>query len=600
MSQERSGVVKNTYLEDYLRFHLSLPKAPGFAVMLDGLSGSGKTWFIDEFFKAYKERPLKLIHTSLYALETVEDLYASIHRHSGITDLMQRPQKSRSIDDFLDAVSHDHTHTYVLVIDDLEKSGLPSDLILGHLHAFISTEALRCILIADTTSLDKPFLKRLDQKIVGKRLEVQNDVSEVFDTFTQRLATDLARKITIDLKQKILSTYHLAGYGDLRHLFHTLSDLEFFLRHIPERFLVIQELMEELVTLFCLFSFELRQDTISADEIRQIDYLSMDKAYLEANEYGQDAMNHPMLRVAEKYALLDKMSLPPALWSELFSKGFVQKPRLVEALESSRYLLDDNSPAWRRLWHYQDLEEEEFDVILSIVQEQFEHYEFDLFGELLHVCGMFLHFSSLSLCSRSRTEVVEAFKAYIDSKRAKGEWGHSQKEFFEYELGDSWDRLDYYERQSSDFLEIREYLRRQLETSLSEALTQDAQRLIRVIIAHPEDFYRRSNTPGDEMRVSYDRPLFSTMDVEMFFKVFLALRNKTKREIADVFAQRYLTPAHAATLISELPFLEAFAKRLLEASDEREGRLDGHLLKVIKERSIDVAIEQLNMVKGSV
>lgn len=599
VSQEKSSTVPNTQVEDYLRFHLSLPVSPGFAVMITGDNGSGKTWFISQFFKTYAERPMKVLYVSLFGIESLSILDEQIHHLAQKALRTVQTSNSRAIDTITELLHDDPARVYVLILDDLEKSSLDTDALLGHINTFLSVEGLRCVLIANTSKLGEPIRKGLTERIVGKHLQVHSDLSEVFDVFTKKISTESARHLINAHKRSITSSFQKAGYGDLRHLYQTLCDLEFFLSGLPSRFLANRALMEEVISLFCIFSFELRHGTIKAEDLRQIGYLAMDRAYLEANEYGQDATNHPMLKVAEKYALLDETSLSPALWCELFTKGHIERSRLIDALENSRYLIGDTSPAWQRLWHYQELDEDEFEVILSMVREQWERYEFTAFGEILHICGMFLHFSVLGLHTVLQHQVIEDCKAYIDTKRKEKLWGHAEKEFFEYDLGSGWERLDYLQGESAAFKEIREYLREQLELSLTETLTKDAQQLIRVIIAHPEDFYRRSNATGGEMKVSYDKPLFSTMDVEMFFNVFMALSNKTKQQIADVLKHRYEAPHHAATLVSELPFLEAFARRLSHESIVRQGRLDGHILALIKERSIDHAIELLKAAKES-
>jgi len=436
------------------------------------------------------------------------------------------------------------------------------------------------------------------QKIVGKSLCVQGDSSTVFDAAVEKMTTVSARKSIIDHKATILRIFSQAGYDDLRHLYQTLLDVEYFLTEFPIRYLSIDALMKETYELYFIFSLELKKGKIQAVEIRQIAYLAMDRAYLEANEYGQDVMNHPMLRVAEKYSLLYEMSIPPSLWSDLFLKGHMDHKALLRSLRECRYMGDDATPAWKLLRNYKELEEDAFEVTFSQLKQQWEEYAFDAFGEILHVSGIFLFFSSLGLYKYDETEIVKECKAYIDHKKAEGHWRKHEYDTFTFDLELSWEHLDYLERESNGFKQILRYLKREFEVYQTERLAKDTQRLIALINAETAVSHRTSPELQRQKEWLQERAVFASVDFERFFTLYMSLRNKDRQRIARMFADRYGSSHLANVLIRELPFLESFSSSLRLESKKREGKLDGHLLAEIKMLYVDKAIETLNDVRA--
>ena len=55
----------NDHIEDYLDYYCEL-RDPGYAVMIKGSWGSGKTWFIRKYSEKLISDSKKVIHVSLY------------------------------------------------------------------------------------------------------------------------------------------------------------------------------------------------------------------------------------------------------------------------------------------------------------------------------------------------------------------------------------------------------------------------------------------------------------------------------------------------------------------------------------------------------
>jgi len=60
----------NSHIETYLDYYCGLSHAPGFAVLLKGQWGSGKTWFINRYREKLEENNQKCLYVSLYGMTT--------------------------------------------------------------------------------------------------------------------------------------------------------------------------------------------------------------------------------------------------------------------------------------------------------------------------------------------------------------------------------------------------------------------------------------------------------------------------------------------------------------------------------------------------
>ena len=59
---------KNHHIEEYLDYYCNLSHAPGFAILIQGQWGSGKTWFINKYCEKLKDEKHKCLYIILYGI----------------------------------------------------------------------------------------------------------------------------------------------------------------------------------------------------------------------------------------------------------------------------------------------------------------------------------------------------------------------------------------------------------------------------------------------------------------------------------------------------------------------------------------------------
>jgi KaiC/GvpD/RAD55 family RecA-like ATPase len=63
----------NAHVQEYLDYYCGLTNPPGFAVLLKGSWGSGKTWFIEQYQKSLETKNLRTLYISLYGMKSTSD-----------------------------------------------------------------------------------------------------------------------------------------------------------------------------------------------------------------------------------------------------------------------------------------------------------------------------------------------------------------------------------------------------------------------------------------------------------------------------------------------------------------------------------------------
>ncbi|MEC4817740.1 MAG: P-loop NTPase fold protein, partial [Scytonema sp. PMC 1069.18] len=72
MTQNQKHI--NSHIETYLDYFCGLSHAPGFAVLLKGQWGCGKTWFINRYREKPKTNNQKFLYVSLYGMTSFSEI----------------------------------------------------------------------------------------------------------------------------------------------------------------------------------------------------------------------------------------------------------------------------------------------------------------------------------------------------------------------------------------------------------------------------------------------------------------------------------------------------------------------------------------------
>ncbi len=174
MTQHKAQL--NSHIIEYLDYYCNLLDAPGFAVLLKGKWGSGKTWFIKRYCESLRDKKRKCLYVSLNGVTSFSEIEEAFLQQQ-IPFLASKPVaigrnlitqvlKNSLKLDVNDAATLNLTtpsmkltelftnlEQSILIFDDLERCSINIVNILGYINSFVEQKELKVIIVTDETKL---------------------------------------------------------------------------------------------------------------------------------------------------------------------------------------------------------------------------------------------------------------------------------------------------------------------------------------------------------------------------------------------------------------------------------------------------------------
>lgn len=646
----------NKYIEQYLTYYLNSEVNPEFAVLLQGEWGCGKTWFIKNFLKKYlpdvfeakpafasslqrewecgkqwfekkflknalHKKNIKYLYISLYGVssfgEIDDKIFEQLHpllsskkiaiAGTIFKSCVKAGLKFDLLNDIDASILFKNAENLIIVFDDLERCNLELNKTLGYINSFVEDQKSKVIILANEKELEareqeiknNNYYKKIKEKLIGKTFQVEHDVNSAFESFISELENNDIKKFLNERKEKVIDVFNMANYHNLRHLKQSLWDFERFYCSIPQKYTSISELMEDILRHFLAFSFEIKKGNISPSDITELSS-SLVREIISKDNNEKETL--PIDEVATKYTFISIFNtiLPYNYWTDLFDKGYLSEEDIIASFSKSKYCQDETTPPWVKLWHYRDLEDNEFIDVLYIVKDQWNKREFKIPGEILHVAGLFLSFSNLKLIPNTINEVLMDCKKYLDDIKKEGN-------FHKYRSGDSFERFDrgdwsglgYAGEKLDAFKEIKSYLEIKMDESEIESLPSAGKEILEIFSKNSRIFCNMLYYNNEVQSKYYKVPILKYIEPKSFFEIFITLRNEEKPSIIYALNKRYEFIDSTDKLCEEIIFLKELSSLITEAIQHNKGKVSGLILDMISSQYLSKIINKIESIKNT-
>ena len=212
-------------------------KNTGYAILIDGEWGSGKTYFVREKLekklkKLWEEtkREIKFIYVSSYGVKSTNELdskiyekiileflpekfkskYQDIERGLGslyeiIKEFKKLPNiPKNSIRNLIEILQKRNSKNYILIFDDIERCEMPITELLGYINEFVEHKSMKTIIIANEKEiLKKKMYSNNELKYLvaeNKMLDIPIEKTRIDDIFykNNKLEKDEDKKLNIE------------------------------------------------------------------------------------------------------------------------------------------------------------------------------------------------------------------------------------------------------------------------------------------------------------------------------------------------------------------------------------------------------------------
>lgn len=618
----------NLHIEEFLKYYYSFDKEPGYAVLLKGKWGTGKTWFINQTLNSLTEQDGKYLYVSLYGVTSFEEIedefFKQLHpllssKSMALTGKIAKGLLKATLKIDLDGDGKadasfssqvpeldlpdylTDTSGFIIVFDDLERASINLESLLGYINHYVEHQGYKVIIVANEEEIlahqeqqgeFKHAYRRIKEKLVGKTFEVNPDLSGALTKFISEVEDKGAQNLFNENVKLIYEIYENSQYQNLRHLKQALWDFERFSSFVSPYASSKDGLLEHLLTIFLALSFEIKAGSILPKDISDLktsyfsSLLDSDKKNTEETLYQ---------RVSKKYknVNLRELLIEESVWVDFFDKGCCAIERVQESLEKSKYYLTENTPDWVSLWHSMELSDDEFDNVLESVERDFFDMRYTELGVVRHVVGIFLWLSKIELVKNTRRDIIEFSRSYIDHLKETGNLYPETSREPRFREHESWGGLGFHEKDSVEFKELNKYIERLTEQAVIEEYPTAGDELIRLINEDPDLFYRKVTHSNHSDNIYYETPIFQYIDAERFVEAFVNAIPNSKNTICYAFSKRYKYDNINHLLLSELEWLRSVIQLLKEKRKLFNGKISGYQLQSCIDTYFRPAVEAL-------
>ncbi len=603
----------NLHIEEFLKYYYSFEQEPGYAVLLKGKWGTGKTWFINQTLNSLAQQDGKYLYVSLYGVTSFEEIedefFKQLHpllssKSMALTGKIAKGLLKATLKIDLDgdgkadgSVSAQapelnlpdyltNTSGFIIVFDDLERASINLESLLGYINHYVEHQGYKVIIVANEEEIlahqeqrddFKLAYRRIKEKLVGKTFEINPDLSGALVNFISEVKSTSAQELYNKNINLISEIYESSQYQNLRHLKQALWDFERFLSFVSPDASSKDGLLDHLLKIFLILSFEIKSGSILPKDIS-----NFKTAYFSGllDRDSKKKEETPYQRVSKKYknVSLRDLLVEESIWIDFFDRGCCSEERVQESLEKSEYYRTENTPDWVRLWHSMDLSDDEFSTALASVENDFFEMKYSELGVVRHVAGIFLWLSKIGLMKKTMHEILEFSCTYIDNLKENGNLNSqtsNRPRFREYE---SWGGLGFHEKESDEFKELNKYIDRLSEQAVIEDYPTAGDELIHLISEDPKLFYRKVVLCNDSDNIYYEIPIFQYVDSEKFVEAFVNAIPDSRNTICYAFSERYKFDNFNASLLPELEWLRNVIRLLEEKRQLFEGKISGYQL----------------------
>ncbi|ARC32129.1 MULTISPECIES: P-loop NTPase fold protein [Bacillus cereus group] len=435
----------------------------------------------------------------------------------------------------------------VFCFDDLERSSIPINELLGYINELVEHGNAKVIIIANEEAIEeKEKYKKIKEKVIGRTLLYKPDHTVVVEQIVNSMKNQDCKKMLQDNMVLIEKLFHSSNTNNIRILKQIIFDFEVIYNEIQENYPKISEkVMREILYFTLAISFEIRSGMKESDSLEKI---TSDKEFFYHVRLMDNVKDEPWksLKAFDEKYLLEENNIRYIKFIETFvRKGILDiatfKNEMDGITKNGEKELKYNSFLTHEYWYHSD---EDFRRLTQLTFEKLEQGDCDLYTYYI-AYNRFEELIKLKLFDKSIDELTEAILSGIDKAKEKAEYEEDREE------GLSAARTI----ASGNRKLILDKLCSSIDGLKAQKEKQDIFNLFQLIKVDVPKF-------GREMDVEYQNiPIFHILEFQLIKETIFSLENRDLYFFIDVIERRY-KDVMREELSVELPVLKELKKEI--------------------------------------
>ncbi|VVN74349.1 hypothetical protein PS708_00612 [Pseudomonas fluorescens] len=571
---------ETSHLKEYLDYYKTL-SSPGYGVLVTGDWGSGKTHQVTQILKKDE-----IYYISLFGTQTTEEIYSTVYAKMHPTLAVTKGLANSTdgagagpvnvgglVAGLANALIREHVkNDRILVFDDLERSKIATNDLLGIFNKYLEHHQCRVVVLAHDKKIADSFIGS-KEKVFGQTIVITPKTSEAFDSFVKNIKSTDTAAIINKLKSVILDIFHESETYSLRILKHSIEDLTRLLNLLAPMHKAHEVALAELSSLFIALSLEIRAGRLVGTDL--VDRANTIFRHKMASTRDFTTPRPSIYNAAERYNSIDlgNRILNDDILIRMLTKGIYSEPLLHASLNESLYFTKAaDLPAWKVFMKFDELSEPESRDAAAKLISQFDEREITTPGEMFHLFAFRFLLSEMTIINRSLDEVEDECKKYIDDlltqnkvKPLRGDIHHSGTSYSNiYDNYASWVEDSY----RPHFFRVNDYFRdieRQATINSYPEFSKILTKLISTDGAKFAEKISHTNSGNNDYATIDIMPCINASD---FVQEWMGSPAKHWRHISRGIEQRYSSGQLSGPLKTEKPWLVE-VMRLIDREHEK-------------------------------
>lgn len=644
----------NKHIIEYLKWYISDKcKNPGFAILLKGGWGSGKTWFVEEFISKNGKNSSsdsKFIYISLFGLESTEDInnliFQDLHPKLSseavkITGKLAKSVLSKFVSELPDIDLQMYLNKFedkVLVFDDFERCNIKLEKVFGYINGFIEHQSKKVIVVANDEEIESgleedkkkegPKYHLVREKVIGKTFKIETDIPTVIKSLIKENAPKSKKLLSSheDLLVNIFETVReKAGkeQANYRAFSHTIKDFEYLWVKINKKYKKHAEFEKDFLNVFIRMGYELQLGLIKDKDVSNIGRARSERMYASirnnnTNEEQKENEYKDIEDFFDRHNLnFDNLMIPYDVWFQILCENNIDLSSIEESFNNSSYFIDESQPDWVKLWHYYDLDDDDSEGVIDLIVKNLDEFSYENLGEIFHIYGALLRRCEDGVVlpneiGNTPQEIEEHAKKYIDYLYDNDRLP-KRKDIAKQYMTSAYGYFGYSSLDSDNFTNIRNYFLERCNERLGVLTPTRIKEILDCMGSDTRKFH--GLIASQDFNCDNDKPsywnvaIFQNFDPKDFFDSYKKIPNSNKRFLDDIFKERYrpLDNCHLSMVAEfrEFPVELDFMNQLLELVDQAitdapTGSPSIWHMKLLRDEGLKFAIDRLEQFKRDV
>ncbi|EPC4026423.1 P-loop NTPase fold protein [Aeromonas salmonicida] len=558
----------DTALANYLQYYSSL-KSPGYAVLITGPWGVGKTYQVKQIIPE-----TDCYFVSLYGIDSVNGIHDAVLASclasfnageyiSTLGDVGKAMGDKFALAGFASSVWNIFLRQRLkpdktIVFDDLERSSLWSghkEELLGAINKYVEHQGFRVVVICHDERIEAQ-LSELKEKTFGHTIKVEPQIEAAFSAFLDDIQDNLSRAFIASKKQLIERIWVQSEQSSLRIFKYVISDVSRLKITLSAKYLENNDAIEHIIKFFCALNIEVRAGNLNRDSLvkRRERYIS------EIAGRNKNTDESSFIKMISRYPSTDLTGsiLSDDIVVSTLIEGRFEAAEINKWLEQTSYFMQaEITPPWRIVINSDELDDVILNEGITRMEKQFHDRTVTKPGEFLHIAALRLMMVEQGFFSHTMEEEKYFCLEYINDLLAAGRMPPKP-------LGSSFDRLsesyDGYGYWVSDatrlyFKEIYSHLDQARQKALKNTYPEYAKEVLHQLKENPTSIFEKISQTGSGNNELAHVPILHLIPVNSFINAWLSGPRSGWRKIQMALDNRYEHGKLEKFLIDEKPWL---------------------------------------------